>query len=245
MNTISLRPQIPNKSELKKRKKLNFAITEKLRDENQTYIEWLNYKSDCSRNYDFLKYFVITKLMSINTKNPYDAYSMIDKDKDTHFTDFYVNIYKDIACNYYDIINKSDRENMKIIYKTTEVKIPKRNKDRNLDYKKIQCKRRIINTIRNEISDDESKLKNISILDILDKNKLNYNVFVKKYIYDSSNDLNDVSSDVSSVNSNDRLLNESPPNKNTDIPLPEKYPDFVEVYNNINPNYVNYPLESE
>ena len=239
MNTISLRPQIPNKSELKKRKKLNFAITEKLKDENRTYIEWLNYKPDCPRSHDFLKYFVITKLRSINNKNPFDAYSMIDKDKDTYFTDFYINIYKDIARNYYDILNKFDRENMKTIYQTIEVKIPKRNKDRSLKYKRIKYKNQIINTIRKEISDDLSKLKNISIFDILERNKLNYNVF--KRVYDSSSGLNNSSSE----NSNDRLSdeslsNESPLNKHPNILLPDKYPDFIEVYNNINPNYVDY-----
>ena len=230
MNTISLRPQIPNKSELEKRKKINFAITEKLKDENRTYIEWLNYKPDYPRSHDFLKYFVITKLRSINNKNPFDAYSMIDRNKDTYFTDFYVNIYKDIARNYYDILNKFDRDNMKTIYQTIEVKIPKRNKDRSLKYKRIKYKNQIINTIRNEISNDLSKLKNISIPDILEKHKSKSNILENNSSTELDGEIKYESDNVSS----DRSLS------TPDIPLSDRYPDFIEVYNNISPNYVDY-----
>ena len=244
MNTISLRPQISNKSKLEKRKKIIFAITEKLKYENRTYIEWLNYKPDYPRSHDFLKYFVITKLRFINNKNPFDAYSMIDRTKDTYFTDFYVKIYKNIARNYYDILNKFDKDNMKTIYKTVEVKIPKRNKDRSLKYKRINYKNQIINTICNEISDDLSKLKNISIPDILEKEKSKSNILETnsskeldgKINYESDNVSSDnVSSDnVPSDVLSDRYLS------TPDIPLSERYQDFIEVYNNISPDYIDY-----
>ena len=240
MNTISLRPQIPNKSEIEKRKKINFAITEKLKDENKTYIEWLNYKPDYPRSHDFLKYFVITKFRSINNKNPFDAYSMIDRNKDTYFTDFYVNIYKNIARNYYDILNKFDRDNMKTIYKTIKVKIPKRNKDRSLKYKRLSYKNQIINIIRNEISDDVLKLKNISIPDVLEKEKSKSNILKTNSSKELDGEIKYESSDNASsdVLSSDTLSDRSL--STPDIPLSERYPDFIEVYNNISPDYVDY-----